>query len=122
MAEEVSNVAITAHILRTSEGTGGLSEANLDDAIQKYPRVEGSDKQYLTNDANQALSRAKKSLKDFGDEFISLELIIYGILTGKDKGAQILKDLGVTTKNLKEAIAALRKGSKVTSQSGDGEW
>lgn len=91
----------------------------LDDEISKYPKVEGSDKQYLTNDANQALSRAKKTLSEFGDEFISLELIILGIVKGKDKAAQILKDMGATEKDLKAAILDLRKGSKVTSQSGD---
>ena len=94
----------------------------LDTEIKKYPKVEGSDKQYLTNDANQALSRAKKLLKEFGDEFISLELIILGIVTGKDKAAQILKDAGLSLKSLKTAIEELRKGRKVDSQSAEGEY
>ena len=94
----------------------------LDVQMTKYPKVEGSDKQFLTNDANASLSRAKKRLKDFGDEFISLELILLGILTGKDKGAQILKDLGVTEKGLITAIKEIRKGNKVDSQSGSGEY
>ncbi|MCB0606443.1 MAG: type VI secretion system ATPase TssH, partial [Lewinella sp.] len=54
----------------------------LDNAIGDYPRVEGVEKQYLTNDANRALSRAKNMLKDFGDEYISVELILLGILQG----------------------------------------
>jgi len=90
--------------------------------MKKYPKVEGSDKQFLTNDSNSALSRAKKLLPEFGDEFISIELILLGILGGKDKGAQILKDLGVTEKGLKSAILEIRKGSKVDSQSGGGEY
>ena len=94
----------------------------LKDQIKKYPKVEGSDKQYLTNDANASLSRAKKLLKEFGDEFISLELMLLGILKGKDKGAQILKDLGATEKGLRAAIAELRKGRNITSQSADSEY
>ncbi len=94
----------------------------LDNQMKKYPRVEGSDKQFLTSDSNSALSRAKKMLKEFGDEFISVELILLGILGGKDKGAQILKDLGVTDKGLKAAILEIRKGSKVDSQSAGGEY
>jgi len=94
----------------------------LETQMKKYPRVEGNEKQFLTNDSNAALSRAKKLLPEFGDEFISVELILLGILGGKDKGAQILKDLGVTEKGLKAAILEIRKGSKVDSQSAGGEY
>ena len=95
---------------------------NLDEAILTYPKVDGVQKQYLTNDANQSLSRAKKMLKSFGDEYISLELMFLGILTGKDKGARILKDMGATEKALRAAIDELRKGRKVTEQSAGDEY
>lgn len=90
--------------------------------MKKYPKVEGTDKQFLTNDANSSLSRAKKAMKDFGDEFISLELMLIGVFKGKDKGAQILKDLGVTEKGLIAAIKEIRKGNKIDSQSGGSEY
>ncbi len=94
----------------------------LEAQMKKYPTVEGSDKQFLTNDSNAALAKAKKLMKEFGDEFISIELILLGILAGKDKGAQILKDLGVTSKGLTAAIVEIRKGSKVDSQSSGAEY
>ena len=94
----------------------------LEAQMKKFPKVEGSDKQFLTKDANDALSRAKKLLKEFGDEFISIELLVLGILKGKDKGAQIMKDLGVTEDGFKKAILEMRKGSKVDSQSSGGEY
>jgi ATP-dependent Clp protease ATP-binding subunit ClpB len=104
----------------------GVSMATLDktlkDHIATYPRVEGSDKQFLTNDSNASLSKAKKLLKSFGDEFISLELILLGIIAGKDKGAQILKDLGATEKELKAGIEEIRKGRKVNTQSADNAY
>ncbi len=90
--------------------------------IESFPRIDGSEKQYLTNDANQALSKAKKYLKEFGDEFISVELILLGILNGKDRTAQTLKDLGATDESLRAAIEELRKGSKVTDQHGDNTY
>ena len=46
--------------------------------------MKGVEKQYLTNDANKSLSRAKKMLKDFGDEYISIELMLLGILQGAE--------------------------------------
>ena len=91
-------------------------------AAQSYPKVEGEAKQYLTRDANQALSRAKKLLTEFGDEFISLELILLGIVQGKDKGALILQAVGVSEAELKKAILELRKGRKVTDQNTDGQY
>ena len=63
------------------------------ETLRGYPKVEGSTKQYLSNDANRALSRAKKMLKDFGDQYISIELMLLGIIQGaSDKGARILKE------------------------------
>ena len=89
----------------------------LDNAIGDYPRVEGVEKQYLTNDANRALSRAKNMLKDFGDEYISVELILLGILQGTDRASKLLKQAGVSDNGMRAAITELRKGKKVTEQS-----
>ncbi len=90
--------------------------------IKKYPKVEGAQKQFLTNDSNQALSRAKKAMKEFGDEYISVELILLGIVGGKDRGASLLKDMGATLKDTKAAINELRKGRKVTDQNTDNQY
>lgn len=94
-----------------------ILKRDLNKAIEKYPKVSSIEKQYLTNDANKALANAKKFLKSFGDEFISLELILVGILKGNDKAATILKDLGATEKDLSTAIKDLRKGRTVSEQS-----
>ena len=94
-----------------------LLKTKLDEAVRSYPRVEGSEKQYLTNEANRALSRARNSLKEYGDQYISIELMVLGILQGDDRGAKILKELGATENALKKAIEELRKGAKVNDQS-----
>ena len=94
----------------------------LDELIKTYPKVEGSDKQFLTNDSNAALKKAKDMTKEFGDEYISLELMLLGILKGKDKTAQILKDLGASEKSLRAAIGELRKGRNVNTQHADSEY
>ena len=61
-------------------------------------------------------------MPEYGDEFISIELIIAGILGGKDKAAKILKDAGATADNLKLAIKELRKGNPVKDQHGDNSY
>ena len=112
--ENVSNF-----LLQKSGVNMATLKRNIEDAIRDYPRVEGGEKQYLTDDANKALSRAKKMLQEFGDEYISIELILMGILKGDDKGARLLKEEGVTEDALKGAINELRKGRKVTDQSAE---
>jgi len=92
-------------------------QGKLDEAIRTYPRVEGAEKQFLTNEANRALSTAKRLLPAFGDEYISVEMILLGVLLGNDKGARILKDSGATEEGLRAAVEELRKGKKVTDQS-----
>ena len=96
--------------------------SRLMEVIKTYPKVKGTEKQFLTNEANKALSRAKKLLPDFGDEFISVETILVGILKGKDKGGMLLKELGATEKGLKAAIKELRKGRKVVDQHTDNQY
>lgn len=86
--------------------------------IESFPKVSGSS-QYLSPKANQALQKANTYLKEFGDEFISIEHILLGLLNAGDNVSGLLKDAGVTEKELKIAIKDLRKGSKVTSHSTD---
>ncbi len=131
--QQVDTVHLLKGILDTDESVAGFllqkSEVNLpmlrrklDETIRTYPKVEGSDKQYLSNDANKSLSRAKTLLKDFGDEFISIELMLVGIIQGDDKGARLLKELGATEEALRGAIQELRKGRKVTDQSSEDSY
>lgn len=96
--------------------------AEIDNIIQSLPRVQGSDKQFLTNDANKALAKAKTYLKEFGDEFISVELILLAIIAGNDKTARALKTLGASEEKCKNAINELRKGKKVTNQNAENTY
>ena len=100
-----------------------LLKREINKALETYPKVSGgNDKQFLTDSANKALANARKVMPEFGDEFISLELILLGILKGNDKGSQILKDLGATEDNLKKAIIELRNGRKVTEQTAENQY
>ena len=85
----------------------------IDKAIQATPKVKGTEKQYLTKPANKSLSRAKKLLPDFGDEYISIELMLMGIVMGEDETGKLLQAQGATEGQLRAAIEELRKGRKV---------
>ena len=128
--QQVDTVHLLKGILETEENVSQfvlqkmgvqvpLLKGKLEEAVRTYPRVEGAEKQYLSNEANRALSRARNLLKDFGDQYISIELMLLGILQGDDRAAKLLKELGATEPALRKAIEELRKGAKVTDQSSE---
>ena len=90
----------------------------LDRQIESLPRVSGAEP-YLSREANEVLLKATQYSKEMGDEFVSLEPILLALLTVKSTAASILKDAGMTEKELREAISELRKGEKVTSPSSE---
>ena len=71
----------------------------VDSQVQSYPKISGGEP-YLGNKAVDALNKANNYLKDFGDEFVSIEHILLALLATGDTIAQLMKDSGVTDKGL----------------------
>lgn len=90
----------------------------LDKHIESLPKVSGGEP-YLSRESNEVLQKAVQYAKEMGDEFVSLEAIIRALLNVKSTVSTLLKDAGMTDQELRAAIAALRKGEKVTSQSSE---
>ncbi len=90
----------------------------LDAQIQSLPKVSGGEP-YLSSEANAVLQKAIDYSSKMGDQYVSLEPIILALFTEKSSASQMLKDAGVTEKELRLAIEELRKGNKVTSQSAE---
>lgn len=107
------------YLLRKANVDAGRLTSILDNDLKSFPRVSGGSESYLSNTSTQMLNRATGYLKDFGDQFVSLEHILLAILEGNDRTAQILKDFGLERKTLTAAIKELRKGQTVNSQTAD---
>ena len=90
----------------------------IDKQIDSLPKVSGGEP-YLSRESNEVLQRATQYSKEMGDEFVSLEHILLALLNVKSTVSTILKDAGMTDKDLRAAITELRKGEKVTSQSSE---
>ena len=109
---------VTPYLLKKMEvNVPRLSQA-LDAQIQSLPRVSGGS-QYASNDLNNALVKAQQTATEMGDEFVSVEHLLIGLVNGRDNTARLLKDAGASDKALRAAIADLRKGSKVGSQTAE---
>ncbi len=86
--------------------------------IASLPKVQGGEP-YLSRESNEVLTRAQDYAAKSGDEFVSIEPILQALLAVKSTVSGILKDAGVTEKELAAAINELRKGQKVTSQNSE---
>ena len=109
---------VTPFILKKLDVNVPMFEQALERIIQTYPKVQGG-QPYLSGTANQVLAKAGSYLKEYGDEYVSIEHLLLALLNAKDTIAQLMKDNGITEKEMKAAIAELRKGTKVKSQTAE---
>ncbi len=109
---------VTQFLLRKlSVNEQAVSQA-LEAQLQSLPRVEGGEP-YLARETNSILSRAEELATKQGDEFVSIELLLLAIVGSNSTAAKILKDAGVSEKDLAAAIRELRGGQQVKSQSSE---
>lgn len=107
---------VTPFLIKKLGINAQVFEKTLESIVKSYPKVSGG-QPYLSNGANQTVAKANSYLKEFKDEFVSIEHLLLGILASGDSVAAMMKDAGFNEKDLKAAIKELRKGASVTSQS-----
>ena len=96
-------------------------EMLVDQEIKHLPRVQGG-QPYLSNEANSVLIKAQELSQKMGDEFVSCEPVLQALLIVNSTASRIMKDAGITEKDMQQAIQALRQGQKVQSQSADDNY
>ncbi|MAP81463.1 MAG: ATP-dependent chaperone ClpB [Aequorivita sp.] len=109
---------VTPFILKKLNVNLATLKQILDKQLESFPKVSGGDIM-LSREANKAVIEASNIAKKMGDEYVSIEHLLLGILKSKSGIAQSLKDQGVTEKGMNAAIEELRGGENVTSQSAE---
>lgn len=103
----------------------GMNKQNISTQIEReiasYPKVSGGEP-YLSRSSNDVFMKATEYMTEMKDEYVTLEHIILALLTVKSKVSEILKNEGMTEKELRMAINELRNGNKVTSQSSEDSY
>ena len=97
----------------------GQVETAVDELIQSMPKISGGSQVYFSRESGTLVHKSEANAKKKGDEFVSLEHLLYAMMQIKSKATQLLKDAGVQVKELEKAIAELRKGKKGNSASGE---
>jgi len=114
----VNAESVTGFLLKKLGVNIVIFNAALDKVIVGYPKVTGGES-YLSSAANSAVQKAVSISQKMGDQYVSVEHLLMGLLDGSDSVSRLMKDSGISHKELDEAIKALRKGSKVDSQTAE---
>ena len=107
---------VTPYLLNKLNVNSPALEAALDRIILSYSKVEGG-QIYLSQNTNKVFNNAVNELKNFGDDYVTIEMLLYCLLDASDSIGTLLKDNKINKNNLKQAIMDLRNGEKVTSKS-----
>jgi ATP-dependent Clp protease ATP-binding subunit ClpB len=110
---------VIPYLLKKTGINPGVLVDKLDKEIEALPKTGGQEQQYLSNDASRTLQKATDICRQMKDEFVSVEHLLLGILAGDDAAAKLLKENGANDKEIRSAIAQLRKGASVKSQSAE---
>ncbi|WP_442590688.1 ATP-dependent chaperone ClpB [Pedobacter sp. AW31-3R] len=112
---------VVSYVLKKLNVNINTLNQNLELQINKFPKVSGSNV-YLSSGTNSALQKAQSYLKEFKDEFVSVEHLLLGLLSVNDQTSKLLKEGGVTEKDLKKAITGLRGDNRVTDQNAEATY
>ena len=112
---------ITPYLLQKLNVNQKMLELALDKIIESYSKVAGG-QIYLGPNTQKVLNTALTEMKNFGDEFVSIEMLLFSMLDSSDAIGNLLKDNKITKTTLKQQIMDLRNGDKVTSNSQEGTY
>ena len=90
----------------------------LEDEIERFPKVSGNNEVGLDTATNKVLIKAEEEMKRMGDSYISVEHIFISLL----EECRTLQKLGIDLNKFKEAVKAIRGNQKVDSQNPESKY
>ena len=99
----------------------GFVAQQLDKEIASLPKVSRGEP-YLSSASNDALEKASECAQKRGDQYVSLEMMLLGILVSNNSASTIMKNAGVTESDFNKAVDELRKGKTVGEQSAEDQY
>jgi ATP-dependent Clp protease ATP-binding subunit ClpB len=98
-------------------------QAKLEQELNRLPKLTSGDPATsISKELNSVVLKAGSLMKEFNDEFITVELLLLALLSVKDVTSSLLKDQGLTANGLTLAIKELRKGASVDSATSNQEF
>lgn len=107
------------YLLKKNDVNVAFLKQKVNEALAKLPKVSGEAAQHISRELNTAVLKAGSFLKEFGDEFVSVEHLLLGLLSAGDSTSNLLKDAGLSEKHLKASIKESRKGQTINSKTAE---
>lgn len=89
--------------------------------IASYPKVSGGEP-YPSREMNNLFDKAEALATEMGDDYIALEHLLLALVMVDSSASKLLQSLGISEKGMRTAIAELRGGQKVSSQSAEEQY
>ena len=112
---------VVAYLIKKLNVNRTILEKKLDETLNSFPKISGS-QAYLSATSNVVLQNAEKELKEFKDEYISIEHLLLALLSTKDKVSSFMKDAGFIKQELIKAVKELRGGSSVKDPNAEAKY
>ena len=116
-ASDVMDFLLKKNNLQTTEVYKGAMAI-----VKSYPKVTGATQPYASQALQDLITSAMKLKKEFGDQYMSIEVLFLALLKGKDAAARYLKDLRLDEKTLKNQIMELRNGQNIKDVQQDANY
>ena len=113
-----SSEQIASFLLQKAGANIENIKRQVNDTLRTLPKVSGGSP-YLSRESNQTITKAQDLAKQMGDEFVSVEPLLLALMETSSQASTILKSNGATKSEVEKAIAELRQGAKVNSQSAE---
>ena len=113
--------SVVKFVLQKLDISPTMIERPLENALSRLPHVSGGDP-YLSNTASQVLDKSSELAQKQGDQYVTIEVLLQALFEVKSGASAILKDAGITGKDLQAAIAQLRQGRKATGQEAEEQY
>ncbi len=95
--------------------------AELDNALKLLSHQSGG-QIYPSNELSQVFAKSEQQLKQFKDEYVSVEHLLLAILDVKCEAQAILKRNGVTRDDLLKALTSIRGTHRVTDENPESKY
>lgn len=113
--------SVVKFVFQKLDVSATMIERSLDEQLSRLPKVSGGEP-YLSSDSNKVFEKANAFATENGDQYVTVEAILVGLLSVNSPASKILKDAGATEDDLKMAINELRQGRKATGQSAEEQY
>ncbi len=114
---------IVLPLVRRAGADPGTLRARAQESLDRAPKVYGPEQDtVLSPQTARLIERARKEASGLGDQYVSTEHLLLGLVTGSEKTAKLLVEAGLTRGSILAALTEVRGSKRVTDQDPESKY